>query len=205
MASRSVFLPSQLLAEKGKFWNPTLSDIMCSRIKKTLNQNCWSWKHFSQEKIPHPLIPVVIYLHYRKYAVPIFLGHPVYIKKKKKKRITHMHITSTLYTFVQSPSYFALKHVQVWGASGFHRQFIPIWNSWIYEWALIELGFTTIWLELKLVEVSREYAEQHHRVKQICKSNHRSKDKCKLMYTFESRASWCFWIQFLKWWPVELH
>ena len=34
MASRSIFLPSQLLAEKGTFWNPTLSDIMCSRIKK---------------------------------------------------------------------------------------------------------------------------------------------------------------------------
>ena len=34
MANRSVFLPSQLLAEKRKFWNPTLSDIMCSRIKK---------------------------------------------------------------------------------------------------------------------------------------------------------------------------
>ena len=31
---------SQLLAEKGKFWNPTLSDIMCSKIKnkKTLTK-----------------------------------------------------------------------------------------------------------------------------------------------------------------------
>ena len=26
----------------------------------------------------HPLIPVIIYSYYRKYAVPLFLGHPVY-------------------------------------------------------------------------------------------------------------------------------
>ena len=66
--------PSQVLAEKGKFWNLTLSDITCSRIKKTLNQNCWSWYHFSREKILYPLILVVIYLYYRKYAVPGFLA-----------------------------------------------------------------------------------------------------------------------------------
>ena len=54
MASRSVFVPSQVLGEKGKFWTQTLSDIMWS---------CWSWYYFSQEKIPHPLIPGVIYLH----------------------------------------------------------------------------------------------------------------------------------------------
>ena len=32
MASRSAFIPSQLLAEKGKFLHSTSSDIMCSRI-----------------------------------------------------------------------------------------------------------------------------------------------------------------------------
>ena len=32
---------------------------------------------FSQEKTHHPLIPVIIYSYYRKYAVPLFLGHPV--------------------------------------------------------------------------------------------------------------------------------
>ena len=30
-----------------------------------------------QEEIAHPLIPVNLYLYYRKYAVPFFLGHPV--------------------------------------------------------------------------------------------------------------------------------
>ena len=34
---------------------------------------------FSQEKTHHPLIPVIIYNYYRKYAVPLFLGHPVYV------------------------------------------------------------------------------------------------------------------------------
>ena len=43
-------------------FNSTSSDIMCSRIRP-LDQNCWSWYHFSQEKIPHPLIPVAIYLN----------------------------------------------------------------------------------------------------------------------------------------------
>ena len=41
--SITIIFPSQVWAEKGQFWNPTLSDITCSRIKKTTYQNCWSW------------------------------------------------------------------------------------------------------------------------------------------------------------------
>ena len=33
---------------------------------------------FLRRKHTHPLIPVIIYSYYRKYAVPLFLGHPVY-------------------------------------------------------------------------------------------------------------------------------
>jgi len=66
----------EVLPEKGKCCNPTLADIMCSRIR-TINQNGWSWYHFSQEKTHHPPIPVIIYSYYRKYAIPLFLGHPV--------------------------------------------------------------------------------------------------------------------------------
>ena len=57
--------------------NLTWPGITCSRIR-TANQNGWSCYHFSQEKTHHPLIPVIIYNYYRKYAVPLFLGHPVY-------------------------------------------------------------------------------------------------------------------------------
>ena len=33
---------------------------------------------FLRRRYPSPLIPVILYLYYRKYAVPLFLGHPVY-------------------------------------------------------------------------------------------------------------------------------
>ena len=58
---------------EGNLLNPTSADITCSRIR-TLNQNGWSWYNFSQEKTHHPLIPVIIYSYYQKYAVPLFLA-----------------------------------------------------------------------------------------------------------------------------------
>ena len=49
-----------------------------TKINKLLNQNCWSWYHFSQ-KLPSTLIPVIASTYCGKYAVPFFfLGHPVY-------------------------------------------------------------------------------------------------------------------------------
>ena len=33
----------------------------CALESKLLNQNEWSWYHFSQEKIPNQLIPVIVY------------------------------------------------------------------------------------------------------------------------------------------------
>ena len=49
----------------------------CVLENKLLTQNCWSWYNFSQEKIPHPLIPVIASTYSGKYAVPgVFLGHP---------------------------------------------------------------------------------------------------------------------------------
>ena len=42
------FKPS--LSWNGKFWTSTLSHKMCPR-KQTTEPKCWSWYHFSQEKI----------------------------------------------------------------------------------------------------------------------------------------------------------
>ena len=50
----------------------------CGLENKPLNQNCWSWYHFSQEKLPHTLILVIASIYCGKYAVPFFMGHPVY-------------------------------------------------------------------------------------------------------------------------------
>ena len=50
----------------------------CALENKLLNQNCWSWYHFSQEKLLHTLILVIVSTYCGKYAVPFFMGHPVY-------------------------------------------------------------------------------------------------------------------------------
>ena len=34
------------------------------------------------------MIPVIVYLYYRKYAVPFFLGHPVYQARLQKQEVT---------------------------------------------------------------------------------------------------------------------
>ena len=48
----------------------------CALENKLLNQNCWSWYHFSQEKLPRTLIPVIASIYCGKYAVPFFSGPP---------------------------------------------------------------------------------------------------------------------------------
>ena len=54
----------------------------CALENKLLNQNWWSWYNCSHEKLPQSLIPVITSTYCRKYAIPFFLGHPVYLKKK---------------------------------------------------------------------------------------------------------------------------
>ena len=46
---------------------------------KLLNQNCWCWYHFSEEKIPHLLIPFIASTYYGKYAIQLFFGRPPFI------------------------------------------------------------------------------------------------------------------------------
>ena len=50
----------------------------CALENKLLNQNCWSWYHFTQEKLPHTLISVIA-ATLLKYAVP-FLWATLYIR-----------------------------------------------------------------------------------------------------------------------------
>ena len=54
----------------------------CALEIKLLNQNCWSWYHFSQKKLPRTLILVIASTYCGKYAVPFFMGHPVYCISK---------------------------------------------------------------------------------------------------------------------------
>ena len=60
------FFPSQVLAEKGKFWNPTLSDIAFYRIKTTEPKlltfvSCFSGEDTPSTDTSHdiPLLPEV--------------------------------------------------------------------------------------------------------------------------------------------------
>ena len=143
MASRSAFLPSQLLAEKGKFWNPTLFDIMCSRIKKHLNQTCWSWYHFSQEKIPHstdisryiPTLPEV--------CRSVFWGHPV-------QRISHptgVSMRSRHYYPSFRPHAAFQRYIRAFG--GINSCWVPIYCTWVErdncEQNALSKGIRTEW------------------------------------------------------------
>ena len=61
-----------------KFRASTLSHKLCGLENKLLNQTLWSWYHFSQEKLPHTLIPVMASTYCWKYAILfVFMGHPV--------------------------------------------------------------------------------------------------------------------------------
>ena len=69
-----LFSPS--LRWKGKFWASTLPRKMCPIENKLLIQICWSWYHFSQEKLLHTLISVISSTYCGKYPVPFFSGPP---------------------------------------------------------------------------------------------------------------------------------
>ena len=73
---------SRSLSWKRKIWALTLSHKMCP-TKQTTEPKWWSWYRFSQEKLPHTLIPVIASTYCRKYAVPcFFLGHHLAINNK---------------------------------------------------------------------------------------------------------------------------
>ena len=57
---------SKVLAEKGKFWNPTLPDITCSRIKITKPKWLILVSFFSGEDSPST--------DTNRYSVPVFFG-----------------------------------------------------------------------------------------------------------------------------------
>ena len=65
----------------------------CAVENKLVNQNCWSWYHFSQEKLPHTctLIPLpVMPFHF-------FMGHLVYKLLKVRLKLSSLII---LYFFM---------------------------------------------------------------------------------------------------------
>ena len=72
-----LFSPS--LRWKGNFWASTLPRKMCPIENKLLIQICWSWYHFSQEKLLHTLIPVISSTYCGKYPVPFFFWATLYI------------------------------------------------------------------------------------------------------------------------------
>ena len=78
MASPNDIHSSRDLAERRHFL-PWHCLTKWARQNKLLNQNCWSWYHFSQEKIHHPLVSDIISSYYGKYAIPFLLSRPVYV------------------------------------------------------------------------------------------------------------------------------
>ena len=72
-----------ILSWKGKFMGLRHCLTKCAIESKLLNQNCWSSYHFSQEKIPHPLISFIASIT-GKYVVPFYWA-TLYVHKFKFK------------------------------------------------------------------------------------------------------------------------
>ena len=62
----------------GKFFEPDMAWYNVLLNKNRLAKMADLGIIFLRRK-HHPLIPVIIYSYYRKYAVPLFLGHPVFL------------------------------------------------------------------------------------------------------------------------------
>ena len=43
----------------------------------------WSWYHLSQEKLPHTILFILV-TYCGKYAIPFFMGHPVYCQGRRQ-------------------------------------------------------------------------------------------------------------------------
>ena len=94
LAENGIYSPL-VKAERENF-RPRHSLTKCSLEDKLLNQkNCWSWYNFSQEKLPHTLIPIITFLYcWKYYAVPFFYGPPCinFIAQCSIKIHQHMHV-----------------------------------------------------------------------------------------------------------------
>ena len=78
MASRNGIFFSPRLSWKGKIWGLDIVLHTCALENKPLNQNCWSWYHFSNEKLLHTLIPVIASTYCGKYPIPGFFCATLY-------------------------------------------------------------------------------------------------------------------------------
>ena len=76
MTGQNGIYSTPVKAEKGNFV-PRHCPTICA-LYKLLNQNCWSWYHFSQEKLPHTLIPAIASAtaYCGKYPILFFSGPP---------------------------------------------------------------------------------------------------------------------------------
>ena len=91
MARRNGIHSCLVQAEKGKFWVSTLSHKMCPTKQTTVHQHLWSWYHFSQEKLPQTLMPVIASTYCRKYGIPFFSGPPCISKSIRNSKMVKIH------------------------------------------------------------------------------------------------------------------
>ena len=78
------------LGWKGEIFGIRHCLTKCAIESKLLNQNCWSWYHFSQEKLPHTLILVIASTCCGKYPVP-FLWATLYNHMYGPNRCFHSY------------------------------------------------------------------------------------------------------------------
>ena len=77
---------------KPKWHSFTHGLTKCALENKLLNQNSWSWYHFSQEKLPHTLIQLLHPHTVGSMPFRCFLGHPCIVQQNKD--IVKKHVPS---------------------------------------------------------------------------------------------------------------
>ena len=75
MASRMALNHVKFKLESEHF-GPRHCLTKCALENILLNHTWWSWYHFSQEKLPQTMLPVIASTYCGKYAVPCFSGTP---------------------------------------------------------------------------------------------------------------------------------
>ena len=126
------------MLKSGNFW-PRHCHTKWTLENKQLNQNCWSWYHFSQEKLLHTLITVIASTYCGKYAVPFFLGHPVLNDKNLSSVSIIMNVTPApnLFCVIQAKVYILIKYEEKYRCENKQR---------IYCFAIIHKSYdSSLW------------------------------------------------------------
>ena len=101
LTTMASLLFSLHLSWNRKKFGPRHCLTKCALENKLLSQNCWSWYHFSQEKLPRTLIPIIASTYCGKYPVPFFSGPPCIVKQFNLNSTWPIYFSNVTFTLLK--------------------------------------------------------------------------------------------------------